>query len=116
MELVPAPGEWHPWYQDKPWLMDWLNDRKSMYYRVPVMRPLRALFVENASLFDFEPRELLLTKRRAWTFAPWAERPYVYMWNIATDQYGRQISGDNCWIEYIEDYDKFLAYVSEWMI
>jgi hypothetical protein len=113
MESAPPPGEWHPWYRDKPWLMNWLNDRKSMNYRVLVMPAPRVSFADYP--YHRDGHEISLTKTIAWALAPWAEQSYVYAWYVATDTYGRQIAGDS-WIEYIENYDRFLAWVSEWMI
>lgn len=110
MEPVPPPGEWHPWYADKPWLMQWLNNPQSMYYRVPIAPVPRLSFVP--SVYP-DIRELILTKRQAWTWAPWAECPYIYAYYVASDQYGRLIAGDS-WVEYIDDYDRFLVAVSEW--
>jgi len=74
-----------------------------------------ASLIESARADVFGFHELLLTKRREWTFAPWAEQPYIYAYYIARDQYGRQIAGD-AWIEYINNYDRFLAHVSEWIV
>lgn len=78
--------------------------------RIPIIS-----LIESDPLDFSGPHELLLTKNQAWTIAPWAEKPYVYCYNVATDQYGRCIAGD-VWIEYVNNYDRFLAYVSEWAV
>ncbi|MGH3549020.1 MAG: hypothetical protein ACRDQU_13095 [Pseudonocardiaceae bacterium] len=96
-ELPPAPLEWHPFYRDHTWLIDWLNGDPAypnISMRLPICRPvgLWNLSQDPSVLTD---NTLLLTKDKAWGLAPYVGPPFVYMWYIAADQFGRAIAGES---------------------
>lgn len=86
----PAPLEWHPFYRDKTYLLDWLKPNGSQVIRVPIPPVIRLDMPES----EDGPNIATLTKQRAWAQAPWTERPYVYLWYVGTDQWGRSIAGE----------------------
>ena len=95
---LPTPMEWHPYYRDKTYLWDWLNN-SSLVTWIPVIPVLRinSPKPDPSRLTD---NTLRLTKERAWNYAPYVGEPFIYMWYVATDQYGRSIAGES-WRHYI---------------
>ena len=93
---TPMPLEWHPWYWDKTYLLDWLNG-PDWHYRVPVPPVARLNFAPEWPPSPRYPDDnvITLTKQKAWGLAPFVGQPFAYTWNYATDQYGRSIAGDS---------------------
>lgn len=97
-EAPPMPLEWHPWFRGKAYLVDWLHDKAHPFgrnIRLPVPRPPRFCGIDE----DVKPAELALncvtlTKREAYGNAPYVGEPFVYVWPVATDEYGRSIAGE----------------------
>jgi hypothetical protein len=95
----PAPLEWHPWYRNKTWLLDWLEHRGPYadldVLRVPV--PRRLSFTLDVAPSSTEPAMSIrvLTRRKACGPAPWTGRPFFYAWTVGTDDLGRHIAGDS---------------------
>lgn len=88
-DAPPAPLTIHPYYRrdDRMWLVDWLNDEAhpfGNYVRLPMPAPAAPT----------EQKCLLLTRQRAYGFAPYVGRPFVYVWNAASDQHGRWVAGE----------------------
>lgn len=95
----PAPLEWHPWYRDMTYLLDWLIHGTENTYFVPVP-PRRVQLVVEPSAYPDELACAALTKRQAGGPAPYVGDPFIYTWWTATDQYGRSIASDSR-IEYL---------------
>jgi hypothetical protein len=94
MTNPPAPLEWHPAYRDKTWLIDWLNSRDGIYFRVPIIPELSVNSLEQIK--DHE----ILTKQQAAGPAPYVGDPFIYVWFFVTDNLNRSIAGES-WIEYL---------------
>lgn len=99
MADVTAPMEWHPFYLDKPWLMEWLDGHPPYdpyILRLPIVHKPSTGDRGSYDIYDTQltDHELILTKQKAWGAAPYVGRPFVYVWKVATDQYGRSIAGD----------------------
>ena len=94
----PAPLDWHPWYRDKPWLLDWLERGQQHNYLVPVPRQVR--FGDGAGAYPDNIACAVLAKHRAFGLAPYVGNPFIYTWWTATDQHGRSIASDSR-IEYL---------------
>lgn len=89
------PLDWHPWYRDKTWLLDWLegSDQKPIQLAVP--RSMSAVWTDEIAPTTADmPSTLVLTKRRAWGAAPYVGTPFHYEWPVAVDNLGRQITGE----------------------
>ncbi len=86
-------------------VIDWINNKGpfvGMYeFRVPVMPVVHLSFL-TADVTRAEPgyKVLRLQKSKAWGVAPYVGRPFVYMWHMATDDYGRHVCSD-AWIHYL---------------
>jgi hypothetical protein len=98
-QATPTPLEWHPFYQDRAWLLDWLEGRGTYSgdsIRVPVMPRLHVSFTELEPDVIAQPtiRALTLTKQRAFGPAPYVGQPFAYVWPCAVDELGRAIAGD----------------------
>jgi hypothetical protein len=103
-ERPPPPLEWHPWYRDRTWLLDWLNGTgrwaNDLTLRVPVLPSMRSLW--RAALAGEPepdpvpmPTTLTLTRYKAVGLAPYVGRPFVYRWYVARDELGREIAGES---------------------
>lgn len=95
---APPPLSWHPWYRDKSHLIDWLNDPDRWDYRIPMPRSRCDLYSAGTDAtypVEPSPKAMLLAKTRAWGPAPYVGRPFVYVWNVGTDEVGRQIAGES---------------------
>lgn len=92
----PPPLEWHPWYRDKTWLMDWL-DSTDYAVEIQVKPPIRAALTADI------PQRVRLTKQKAQGPAPYVGRPFVYGWSTATDNLGRSIASD-ARVVYLEEW------------
>jgi hypothetical protein len=100
----PPPLEWHPYYRNRTWLIDWLEGRgpyaNNPTLRIPVL-PSMATLMRSALRGEPEPdlvpmpRTLTLTRSRAVGLAPHVGRPFVYEWQVATDDLGREIASDS---------------------
>jgi len=100
----PAPLEWHPAYREweRTGLIHWINEHDNYQYRIHVPFPLRVnSWVNNPSEVD-QWTELVLTKHKAYGWAPYVGKPFIYVWYVAIDQFNRWISGES-WIEYLSD-------------
>lgn len=95
---VAAPLEWHPYYRNRTYLLDWLDGGQPPYDTivVPIVQRIRFTQIAPTAMTTSEPdfHRLTLTKYRAWGRAPFVGRPFAYVWNVGIDQYGRQIAGD----------------------
>ncbi len=96
---IPAPLEWHPAYRDRTWLIDWLEGKTAEYPADRILLPiLPVLRLFERGLDPTYPQSagtLVLTKRKAWGWAPYVGRPFVYVWYVATDDLGRSIAGES---------------------
>lgn len=90
----PRPRFWHPWYRDKPWLLDWLESDNRTPHLVPLPTRLDVDYDETALTVTDTPTFLTLTKQRTAAFAPYVGQPFMYVWWVATDEYGRAIASD----------------------
>jgi len=95
---VPMPLEWHPWYRDKTWLLDWLEG-KSGYPEDAIVIPVppRLYWQREENRIGPETisdRQIVLTKHRAWGSAPYVDTPFHYEWTTATDHLNRSIASD----------------------
>lgn len=101
----PMPLEWHPWYRDKTWLLDWLNGATgypASHVKIPVVPPLRVAYSVNPE-DSATLNTVTLTKHRAQGWAPYVGRPFVYAWTVAVDELGRGIANDSERV-YVEDF------------
>ncbi len=95
----PPPLEWHPFYRDQTWLLDWVQSEDRQMVIVPIPPVVRVLLDEaEACHGDPAHRFPVLIKRKAAGAAPWTGSPFFYVWYVATDQYGRSISSES-WAE-----------------
>src|SRR5262245_6152520 len=101
-ELAPPPGEVHPWYAqrgDMGVIRDWV-DRRGEFgdlpdLRMPVMPVIRFDDPDpDPSLGVPAFKTVRLTRRKAYSLAPWTHEPYHYEWYVGTDQYGRHVAGE----------------------
>lgn len=98
-DAPPAPLTIHPYYRrdDRMWLVDWLNDEAhpfGNYVRLPMPAPAALIWAPDEAWAPTEQKCLLLTRQRAYGFAPYVGRPFVYVWNAASDQHGRWVAGE----------------------
>lgn len=99
---VPMPLEWHPAYQDRPWLLDWVEGRAPGYPRdqivLPVLRKLRLATFDAISdaipSMDTAVKTMTMRRERCHGFAPYVGRPFVYEWWVGIDDLGRMIAGE----------------------
>ena len=94
----PRPLYWHPFYRDRPNLIEWLDSPRFDPLYVPLPRPIcyadfRDLD-EQELIKPMELERLTLTKQKAAGPAPYVGEPFLYRWNVATDQYGRSVAGE----------------------
>lgn len=85
---VPMPGEWNPAYAGddlRPALEHWLRTHRTQVLHLPI--PL-----DEPELCAMKTH--VLEMRKAFAFAPYVGRPFVYLWRTATDELGRSIAGD----------------------
>ena len=96
--IVPAPLEWHPFYRDKTWLLDWLERRgpygKLHDIRIPIVRRVRPADIESPTQ-DATMNVLIMSRHRCVGPAPYVGRPFVYTWNVGVDNLGRCIAGES---------------------
>lgn len=101
------PLEWHPWYRDRTYLLDWLttgryNGRQQDVLVIPV--PISVAYIkDDPSTLDLAFQQRLLTRRLVARPAPWTGRPFHYRWFVGVDDLGRQIAADS-WISYEDGY------------
>lgn len=97
---VPMPGEMHPAYSDKPFLMDWLSergpyaDRHEVFLPKP-MPPLWSTMTDEPYPTAPMPQPVVLQRRRCAGPAPYIGRPFCYEWWAVVDDYGRGIGGES---------------------
>lgn len=91
----PDALDWHPWYRDKTWLLEWLESDDFTDLAVPVRNVMRFRAFDADAPITAGPREALLRKQIAVGPAPYVGRPFLYEWNVATDQFGRSIAGES---------------------
>src|SRR5438477_7403869 len=106
--MPPMPGHCHPYYANRrDVIVDWLNGNTSYGYRLhlPVAPVIRFTAAAEPPDLCVERPVVVLDRRRAWWPAPYVGRPYVYIWEVATDQYGRMVSGDVRDIEYVPEHE-----------
>lgn len=99
----PAPLEFHPFYRAHTWLLDWLNGVTFVgQHVIEVPRPARwTPFAEtDPTAFELPPDNLRLTRQTAWGRAPYVGNPFVYTWQVASDQYGRWVAGERT-VQYV---------------
>jgi hypothetical protein len=90
----PEALDWHPWYRDKTWLLEWLESTDFDRLLVPVSRRARYReFNADGPITPVSRNHVELTKRVAFGPAPYVGEPFRYVWHAATDQYGRSIAG-----------------------
>lgn len=99
---TPTPLECHPYYRGsnydhlKRMLFD---DLRPTNVKFPVShRPNPTIEVDTT----ISLQRLVLTKRKVLGLAPFVGKPFVYIWYVATDQYGRSIASDSH-IHYIDE-------------
>ena len=94
----PRPLYWHPFYRDRTELMDWLDSSSNDRRYIPLPKPIRYAnfrqLDEQEIVKPIEHELLTLTKQVAGGPAPYVGEPFMYRWNVATDQYGRSIAGE----------------------
>jgi hypothetical protein len=79
--------------------MEWLDGHPPYdpyILRLPIVHKPSTGDRGSYDIYDTQltGHELILTKQKAWGAAPYVGRPFVYVWKVATDQYGRSIAGD----------------------
>lgn len=90
MTAPPAPLEWHPWYRGKAWLLMWLESDEHTCV-IPVAGPVR--FREWDAVSPSFSR-VTMTKQTAYGPAPYVGDPFMYLWTVGTDEYGRSIASE----------------------
>lgn len=98
----PAPGEFHPYYEDhRQGLTNWLDDDVSRHSMLMPVAPVFRLIAEPiATPMVWEPKTTRLQRQRAWGIAPYVGDPFVYTWWSASDEHGRWIAGSATTIHY----------------
>lgn len=92
------PPQTHPYYADKPWLLDWVEGRglyaQSDTVNLPVFPTLRpdADTVDPSAL---PLRRITVTRRMVIARAPYVGRPFIYMWPVGVDNLGRCLVGES---------------------
>lgn len=94
--IPPDALDWHPWYHDKRWLLEWLDSDDIRDLTVHVRRVMRFGYVApEAPIAAARKGVAILRKETAAGPAPHVGSPFWYEWNVATDQYGRFIAGES---------------------
>lgn len=92
----PDALDWHPWYRDKTWLLEWLESADDSDRVVPATQRVRYHdFDVDAPIGSTARDHPRLSKRLAYGGAPYVGEPFIYLWKVATDQYGRSIAGES---------------------
>lgn len=95
-DMPPEALDWHPWYRDKTWLLEWLESDDFHDLTVHVRRVMRfGYFDPEVPITATQKRVAILRKESAAGPAPHVGWPFWYEWNVATDQYGRSIAGES---------------------
>jgi hypothetical protein len=102
---VPWPNTCHPAYNGNATVRDWVN-RRGPYadlhtLRLPVFHRLVYSLAAAPDPLDDAPAVNTLSRRRAVGRAPYVGRPFVYVWDVATDELGRHVAGDTR-IQYLD--------------
>lgn len=100
---VPPPGECHPFYAGNGFLRGWINDADAGQW-VHVLRPRRLTIPEMSTdgQPDVSQDTITLTRRRFYGAAPYVGRPFVYAWDVAIDEFGRAVAGDDVRVRYTD--------------
>jgi hypothetical protein len=95
--VVAPPLEWHPAYEDRPWLMDWLNGQgpsgRHPVIKLSMMRGLEWGHMDRHRSSSLSGTRLL-RRQQCWALAPYVGREFVYIWSVAVDELGRAIAGE----------------------
>jgi hypothetical protein len=97
----PLPLEWHPFYRDHTWLLDWLNgDPAYPPDHILVAMPERlsatiGMIGLSAHATAVNDRHIVLTRRKAAGPAPYVGRRFRDGWWCAVDHLGRGIASDS---------------------
>lgn len=99
----PAPNTAHPSFARQAAFVRELMGRGEHTIMLAVERPLSAsLFLDDPSaevMAEAHRHTTLLVQRVMTSFAPWTERPYIYMWRVAVERAThRWVAGDS-WAE-----------------
>lgn len=86
-DIPPPPGYRHPAFEHMTWLDDWLKEPYRPYIGIVMNR-------SPAYVEDVECTDVLMKKSTAMGLAPYVGRPFVYVWTVGTDQFGREVAGD----------------------
>jgi hypothetical protein len=102
---VVAPLECHPWFERyRGMIVRWLDDPQGYpAFEVPVLPVVR--WMDDLSPTAVGLSAVMLTKKKAVGLAPYVGRPFVYLWFVGVDQYGRQVAG-NSRIVYTQKIDR----------
>lgn len=99
----PMPNTAHPSFERQARFVRQLVDRGEHTVMLAVERPLfRTLLMDPSAevMAEAHQHTTLLVQRAMTSFAPWTERPYIYMWRVAVEQSThRWVAGDS-WVEH----------------
>lgn len=94
------PGEVHPAYEGNRFVIEWaLGHQLGMdQWHLVIPVPSRPRWPAPGQLAPTEAdvtslRTHIMTRRQAWALAPFVGDPFVYLWDICTDELGRGIGG-----------------------
>lgn len=125
----PAPGTAHPAYgdDDQRAVRHWLDETDLNHFMLGRSAPLAVIYgcedqaeVETASALPFYPDTRMFHRMFAVTPAPWAERPYAYVYSVAVDDLGRMVAGlrlEPAWLDSMPEemrvdvIDRFLGHL-----
>lgn len=98
---VPMPGTCHPAYaRHEDMIRRWLHGELDYGFRdefripkLPRIKPNWAAEGEDKPLTSVPLETLDLRRQRCTAPAPYVGEPYVLLWDVAVDQYGRTVAG-----------------------
>lgn len=99
-QACPMPNEVHPAYSDKAqWIRDWLDGKYPSFdqHTLRLSVPRRAAFMAEAAypISADLPRVATMTRKHCAGPAPYVGRPFIYVWDVAVDGYGRAVAADS---------------------
>lgn len=95
----PPPLEWHPYYRDMTWLLDWLHGQGQygQLHDIRIPRPVNLVAsMRPDELYPSQPdpEPIVMTRHRAVGPAPYVGDPFHYEWPVGRDHLGRYIAGE----------------------
>lgn len=96
------PGEVHPFYQSKRYVIDWVNGMgpyaRRLELKVADTPPVKLSFDDVPGVLVSEMLDQRVFTLRLWRAvapAPYVGEEFFYQWHVAVDDLGRQVAGES---------------------